>query len=210
MPPTETVPAIIPLSLLEAVRTLDAPPADGLEVSEHAPEVARRLGLNATVAAQIGRYVRAAEREAGVAPAEVVQVFRLVARRPDAELAFAHAGRHAARYAIRGMNGKPDDTERRAPRGLGRRLALRKATRAVRSVFAGELAAGAEAAQVRLRTPLSVEGAPDGSACAYYGAAFGELLRLTTGFEGTMLHEACRARGDQECRWRAVPGASYE
>jgi hypothetical protein len=79
----------------------------------------------------------------------------------------------------------------------------------VRAVIAGELG-GAESDEVRLAAPLSVEAAPDGSACGYYAAAFGELLRLTTGFEGTMAHEACRGRGDAECRWRAVPGDSYE
>jgi predicted hydrocarbon binding protein len=203
----KTVPAIIPLSILEAVRTLDAPAADGLEVSEHAPEVARRLGLNATVAAQIGRYSRAAERAGGVALAEVVQVFRLVARRPDAALVFADAGRRAARYVAR-RNGRGDD--RPAPTGLARRFALRRASRAVRGTFAGELDAAAEQPAVRVAAPLSVAAAPDGAACAYYASAFSELLRLTTGFEGTMIHEACRGRGDSECRWRAVPGDSYE
>lgn len=202
-----TIPAVIPLSLLEAVRTLDAPPADGLEVTEQPPEVARRLGLNATVVAQIGRYARAAEREDGVPLKEVVQVFRLVARRPDAELAFADAGRRAARHSAgRGGRRAVD-----APaRGLARRLALRRAGRVVRSVFAGELATAAELPEVRLADPISIEAAPDGAACPYYAAAFGELLRLTTGFEGTMVHDACRSRGDAECRWRAVPGDSYE
>lgn len=204
-----SVPAAVPLSLLEAVRSLDAPAADGLDLPEHSPEVARRLGLNATVTAQIGRYTRAAERGAGVATAEVVQIFRLVARRPDAALVFADAGRRAARRSVR-RNGKPERASR-APRGLGLRLALRRARRAAAEVFAGELAAQAEvAAEVRVREPLSIAAAPDGSACPWYSAAFAELLRLTTGFEGIMVHESCRGRGEAECRWRAVAGERYE
>lgn len=205
MPPA-SIPAIIPLSLLEAVRTLDAPVADGL--AEHPPEVARRLGMNATVSAQIGRYVRAAEKDGGVPTAEVVQVFRLVARRPDAELVFADAGRRAARYVAR-RNGGAGARERR-PTGLARRLALRKAARAARTSFAGELSVAEGLATVRVASPLSVAAAPDGAACRYYAAAFGELLRLTIGFEGAMAHEACRGRGDAECCWRAVPGDDYE
>jgi hypothetical protein len=201
-----TVPAVVPLSLLEAVRTLDAPVADGLEMPEQSPEVARRLGLNATVTAQIGRYTRAAERAGGVALAEAVQVFRLVARRPDAELVFADAGRRAARYVVRG-NGRGGG---RPPAGLARRFALRRASRAVRGTFAGELDTAPALAAVLVPSPLSIAAAPDGAACSYYASAFGELLRLTTGFEGAMIHETCRGRGDAECRWQAVPGDNYE
>ena len=57
--PKPTVPALIPLSLLEAMRNLDTPVEDGLE--ELAEEiVVRRLGLSPTVAAQIQRYRQAA------------------------------------------------------------------------------------------------------------------------------------------------------
>ena len=53
-----TVPALIPLSLLQALRNLDAPLDDGLE--ELASEmVAKRFGLSETVAAQIERYEEA-------------------------------------------------------------------------------------------------------------------------------------------------------
>ena len=56
-------PAIIPLSLLEALRNLDTPVEDGLE--ELAGEiVAKRLGLSGTVAAQIQRYQSAFQRGA--------------------------------------------------------------------------------------------------------------------------------------------------
>ena len=199
-----TVPAIVPLSLLEAVRTLDAPVADGLDLPQQSPEVARRLGLNATVAAQIGRYVRAAERADEVEQAEVVQVFRLVARRPDASLVFADAGRRAARHVARRNGGG------RTGGSLARRFALRRARRAVAATFAGVLEGAPGLPAVRVASPLSVAAAPDGAACSYYASAFGELLRLTTGFEGTMVHEACRGRGDSECRWRAVPGDVYE
>ena len=71
------VPAIIPLSLLEAIRNLDTPVEDGLE--ELAEEiVVRRLGLSPTVAAQIQRYRQAADRDVAIDLDEVVSVLRLV------------------------------------------------------------------------------------------------------------------------------------
>jgi len=53
--PKPTAAALIPLSLLEALRNLDTPVEDGMD--ELAEEIAvRRLGLSPTVAAQIQRY----------------------------------------------------------------------------------------------------------------------------------------------------------
>ena len=42
------------------------------------------------------------------------------------------------------------------------------------------------------------------------GAAYGELLRRLTGFEGAMLHERCRARGDEACVWQSAAAEIYE
>src|SRR6188768_4145102 len=97
-PVNSHVPAIVPLSLLEALRNVDAPVEDGLE--ELAGEVvSKRLGLSATVQAQIARYAWHADRGHAVALDEASSVFRLVGRRPDAPLVFADAGRRAARRA---------------------------------------------------------------------------------------------------------------
>ena len=102
MPTPAAVPALLPLSLLEAIRNLDTPVEDGLD--ELAEEiVVRRLGLSPTVAAQIQRYRAAAEKDATVDIDEVVSVLRLVGRRPDATLVFADAGRRASRYAARSL-----------------------------------------------------------------------------------------------------------
>ena len=70
----------MPLSLLEAIRNLDTPLEDGLH--DMAPEQdPRRLGLSATVAAQIRRYAEQVERDESVPRDEAVSVFRLVGRR---------------------------------------------------------------------------------------------------------------------------------
>jgi hypothetical protein len=61
-----------------------------------------------------------------------------------------------------------------------------------------------------MRDPLSILALPDGAACAFYGAAYGELLRGLTAFEGAMLHEHCCSRGDDACVWRTVAAEVYE
>src|SRR4051812_39212469 len=97
-PPMPPVPALIPLSLLEAVQNIDTPPDDGLGALTD--ELAsKRLGLSPTVAAQVARYRNQLTGE--VDEEEAIAVFRLVGRRPDAALVFADAGRRAARYAAR-------------------------------------------------------------------------------------------------------------
>ena len=57
----------------------------------------------------------------------------------------------------------------------------------------------------RVGDTLAVSATPDGAACGVYGAAFAELLRLLVGFEGAMLHTACRTGGAPQCEWRAAP-----
>jgi hypothetical protein len=209
VPTSSAVPALIPLSLLEAIRNLDTPVEDGLD--ELAEEiVVRRLGLSPTVAAQIQRYRQATERDSGVDPEEALSVLRLVGRRADAPLVFADAGRRAARYATRVHTRPTWMLSRVTVGGLPRRLAHRSAAHLARRAFGGELRTAPDGVQVVVSEPLSFRALPDGSACAFYGSAFGELLRRLTGFEGAMLHERCRASGHEACVWRSAAAEIYE
>ena len=209
MPTSSAVPAVIPLSLLEAIRNLDTPVEDGLD--ELAEEiVVRRLGLSPTVAAQIQRYKQAADRDGAVDLDEAISVLRLVGRRADAPLVFADAGRRAARYAAR-AHARPTWTlARMTAGGVTRRLAHRSAGHLARRSFGGELRPVPEGIEVRMAEPLSFRALPDGSACAFYGSAYGELLRRMTGFEGAMLHERCRGRGADACVWHTAAAEIYE
>ncbi|MFZ5624771.1 MAG: hypothetical protein ACOY71_10135 [Gemmatimonadota bacterium] len=201
--------ALVPLSLFEALKNIDTPVDDGL--NDVAPEiVAKRLGLSPTVAAQIDRF-RDAAREGGAAPVdEVVSIFRLVARRPDAALVFADAGRRAARYAARAGGFSVRAILTASPGGIRRRLGLRSARRVAAKFLAADLRSRHGLAEVKVPAPLSLEAAPDGKACAFYGAAFGELLRLMAGFEGVMVHAQCRGRGGAVCEWRAAKAEGYD
>jgi hypothetical protein len=207
--PKPSVPALIPLSLLEAIRNLDTPVEDGLD--ELAEEiVVRRLGLSPTVAAQIQRYKQAADRGGAVELDETVSVLRLVGRRGDANLVFADAGRRAARYAAKTRGRSSRTLVRVSPRGVARKLALRSAARLARAVFGGELKPRPQDVEVRMDAPLSIVALPTGEACVFYGSVYQELLRGLTGFEGALIHEGCRSRGDDACVWRTTLAEVYE
>jgi hypothetical protein len=207
--PKASVPALIPLSLLEAIRNLDTPVEDGLE--ELAEEiVVRRLGLSPTVAAQIQRYRQSAERGGAVEVDETVSVLRLIGRRVDSHLVFADAGRRAARYAAKNRSRSSRTLTKLSPRRLARRLALRSAARLARTIFEAELKARPQEVEVRMSSPLSIVALPTGEACSFYGSVYLELLRGLTGFEGALVHERCRSRGDDACVWRTAEAEVYE
>jgi hypothetical protein len=207
--PKPSVPALIPLSLLEAIRNLDTPVEDGLE--ELAEEiVVRRLGLSPTVAAQIQRYRQAADRGGAVDIEETISVLRLIGRRVDAALVFADAGRRAARYAARRRGRSSRTLAKVSPGRVARRLALRTAARLSRRVFGGELKPRGQDVEFRMQAPLSIDALPTGEACVFYGAVYQELLRGLTGFEGALIHEGCRARGEEACVWRTAVAEVYE
>jgi len=209
--PTSTgasAPAILPLSLLEALRNLDTPVEDGLD--ELAGEVvAKRFGLSATVAAQIRRYQDAHRRGVAVPREDAIAVFRLVGRRPDAPLVYADAGRRAARYAARDTWLPARALAGAAPGFLQRPIGGRVAAAAARRVFAAQLTVHGRSADAVIAEPLSLRAVEGGRACSFYGAALAELLRILAGFEGAMVHVRCRGRGDDSCRWQAAAAEGY-
>jgi hypothetical protein len=195
--------AILPLALFEAIRLLDLPTDDGLGEFHHEFE-AKRLGTNRAVAAQIARYTALARGGKRVDGEEVAALLRLVGRRSDAGLVYAEAGRRAGRMAAAEVSGLLRLVRRALPLGrerLGRALARRAAT----DVFAVHLAQEADAVVAGMDDTVAIRATPGGAACAFFGSGVAELLRAFTSFDGALLHESCRGRGDPACRWRAGP-----
>jgi hypothetical protein len=189
------------------MRNLDTPIDDGLAELAH-EMVSKRLGLSSTVALQIERYREAAEGDGSIPLDEAVSVFRLVSRRPDAQLVFADAGRRSARMAARSAGG--GTALRISPKPIRRRLGIRAARRVGRRVFWAEVTPLGPLAEVRLADSLATRAGAEGDGCYFYGAVFAELFRLLAGFEGAMLHDHCRARGDATCYWRAAAVEGYD
>jgi hypothetical protein len=207
--PSDSVHSLIPQSLLEAIRNLDTPLDDGL--NELAGEmISKRLGLSTTVAQQIERYRESALSNGTVPADEVIQIFRLIGRRPDAALVYADAGRRAARYAARASGLGTRLLLRVSPRPLRRKLGARAAARLARRLLGVELELGRQSPEVRLVESMATQAGFPGTGCYFYSAIFAELLRVSSGFEGAMVHEHCLGRGDAQCSWRAAEAGGYE
>jgi len=78
------------------------------------------------------------------------------------------------------------------------------ARRAARAVLGADLARERHVPVARVADPIAINATPDGAACGFYSSAFAELLRLLVGYEGAMLHTACRTTGAATCEWRAA------
>ncbi len=203
------VPAILPLSLLEAVQNIDTPPDDGLGALQ--PELAaKRLGLSPTVAAQIARYRAHVSSDDAVSDDEALAVFRLVGRRPDAALVYADAGRRAARYASRRVSAPARAFLAALPGRFGREAGLKSASRLAQRWLLANLQPGTDAARCEMEDSLARRGRDDGVGCQFYTAAIGELLRVVARLEWPVLHERCTSQGDRSCLWRAAPAEAYE
>ena len=196
-----TVDALLPLSLLEAVRDVDTP---GDLDSEFVDELRnKRLGLSDTVYLQIKRYADAVRKRQRTAQDESVALAKLIGRRPDAEAVFRAAGRYLARESYGTINPFMRRLMRLLPSVVARPLALRRA----RSI-AGRYANGTVrrvGGYVLLDVPRSVtlNTAPASIGCAYYEAMLRELLRLLIGGVGSVDHVRCAGRGEGTCEWRA-------
>ena len=197
---TTQISAIIPLAVLQAVRTLDQQGPE--RMAEYHDELTpKRLGMNPTVTAQIERYRQLAQRNGAVGVDEVVQLFRLVGRRNDAGLAFSQGGRLAAQHALRQTPTPLKIANKMALGSVKRRMGLKSATRLAATVFDCTMTVDEQDGVVAVAYHATTKATPDGSGCGFYGSALAEILRLTTEFDGALLHETCITRGDECCRW---------
>jgi predicted hydrocarbon binding protein len=196
------VDALLPLSFLEAVRTVDTPEGDF--ETEYVPELRnKRLGLSDTVYAQIRRYTDAVKRQQRIPFDEAVALARLLGRRPDAEAVFRSAGRYLAKEAYLTISGTRRKLLRAMPSLLARPLALRQARRIAQRYLNGSVSR--VGGSLLLEVPVSVtsDSAPRDAGCAYYEAALRELVRLLVGTSGAVEHVRCVNRGEGTCQWRA-------
>src|SRR5919202_3089499 len=207
MSPTDlpTVDALLPLSLLEAVRTVDTPSTpEGEYDAEFVAELRnKRLGLSDTVYAQIRRYTEAVKRRQRPQHEEAVALARLIGRRPDAEAVFRAAGRYLAQEAYETLSPTKRSIIRALPNVFARPLAFRQARRVAERFFEGKLRRMGNSLLLEVRHPVTLDTAPGAVGCAYYEAGLRELLRLLVGGMGAVEHTRCRSRGDGTCEWRA-------
>ncbi len=195
---------IIPLSVLEAVRSVDIPLSD--ELGELDDElVAKRLGMSRTVAREIARYSNLVRRRSRVEMEEVVGLLRLVGRRADAVRVFADAGQRAALYATTRLRIPARVVNRALPQVVSRRLGLVLARRALTRSLGAALSRDGDSVIVMVADSPSARATPEGTACGMYAAAVEAILESMTAIDWQVSHPDCRARGDELCRWHTAP-----
>lgn len=195
------VAAILPLSLLESVRTHDRPD-EVLEDENLTASLPRRFGLSDVIHSQIRRYEEARRKGRPVPARELVDLIRLVIRRPDAEEILDEAGRDLVARYLSGMAGRRARVARVLPGPLARAALARRAR-----LLARRIAAGAEAAilpspvRVRLRDSITADVDPGGVACGLYTSAFHALSERYLRAGAKAEHSRCETRGDDQCEW---------
>lgn len=200
-PPPVTVAPLLPLGLLESLRSHDRP-REILEDEDLTASLPRRFGLTGVVDSQIRRYQQAVRKGEPVPLEEVENLLRLVLKRPDAEAILREAGQRVARAHFRRVPSAAVAALRVLPAAAAL-ASLRRSTRSLlrRIVGAGTVHPIERPLDLRITAPLTAAVDESGTACVFYTAALEELLWLYTGRRQNMRHTRCAARGDEACEW---------
>ena len=197
-----TVDALLPLSLLEAVRNVDTP-NDQLD-AEYVDELRnKRLGLSDTIYAQIKRHNDAVKRGQRTGQDESVALAKLIGRRPDAEAVFRAAGRFMAQQSYRTISPVTRKMMRLLPSAVARPLAFRHAQKIVARCLNGNVRRVGSFLMIDVPRSITLGTAPGAVGCMYYEASLRELLVLLIGAIGAVEHVRCTGRGEGACEWRA-------
>jgi len=181
--------------LLEILKSQDVPP-EVLEDENPTVTMPRRLGLSDVVARQIRTYRRDIRKGVRLRDQEIEDLFRLVARRPDAEQVFLLLGRKLA--------GDEDRSwwRKRMPGRVRLALARRRVARRLKALFGRRVGGfGRGSFTVEGRSLLFFEVDSGGGACALVTGLCSSVLEQATGQGATVTHSLCQSREDALCRW---------
>lgn len=193
--------ADLPLAILESVRDHDRP-EELLEDEDLTVSLPRRLGLTGVVESQIYRYRIARRRGETIPFDDVVDLLRLVLRRPDSEPILREAGHEVARQHGRKPLSRVVAFGRFLPRALSSRIARRHVRRLIRRIGGGvRFRVTRNPFRVESVDPVTARADRLGVACVLYAAAIEEAVQQSTGKQPAVEHTACLARGDDRCVW---------
>src|SRR3954465_9923082 len=188
-----TVDALLPLSLLEAVRNVDTP-SDQFD-AEYVDELRnKRLGLSDTIYAQIKRHTEAARKGQRTGQDEAIALARLIGRRPDAEAVFRAAGRDMAKKDDRTISPVTRKMMRLLPSAMARPLAFRHARKIAGRYLNGNVRRVGTFLLLEVPRSVTLSAAPGSTGCTYYEATIRELLLLLIGSIGAVEHIRCTNR----------------
>ena len=198
-----TVNAIVPLSLLEAVRSVDIPEGEDVDVEYVQEHRNKRLGLSDTVIAQIRRYKDAMKQNQQIALHEASGIARLIGRRSDAEAIFIRAGSIVANRVYELISTTTRQIIHLLPGFLARPLAYRQVKKAGEKYFGASVRRVGASVVLGVKESVTHGTAPRAIGCLYYESALRELLKLLVNGGGMIDHVRCMEKGEDTCEWRA-------
>lgn len=197
----DTVHVLLPLSLLEAIRSVDTPEGDDLEYVQELRN--KRLGLSDTVHAQIRRYGDALRRSQPISTVEAKSLATLIGRRPDAENIFRSAGRAVARKMYERLPRATRKMTHILPAMLARPIAFRRMRAAFSKYLDASLRKSDGNLVLEIKSSATASSSPESEGCAYYGAALEEMLSLILPGVRAVEHVRCIKTAGGRCEWRA-------
>ena len=147
----------------------------------------------------VGRQIRSfredVRRGARLTDPEILDLFRLVIRRPDAEDIFFKVGQSL-------VGSKRPGWRRFLPRGIALAVARSRVRRSLKSLFGRRIGGlGRGAFSLEGRGLLFIEADPGGDACALVTGLCRTAIEQATGHKARVAHTLCQSRGDALCRW---------
>lgn len=194
------VAAVFGLTLLEVIRAQDLP-AEILKDEDPSVTMPRRLGLSDVVDRQIRQYREAVKKRRRMTDTEVMDLMRLVLRRPDSEEVFLRAGESLA-----GTDGQgPGRLARALPPGVSFGLARRRTRRRLRQLFGRRVGGFAQGPfALEGRSLIFYQSDPGGDACHFVTGLCRSIVTAAVGDDAQVVHAQCQSRGDAACRWTAT------
>ncbi|HEX6133752.1 MAG TPA: hypothetical protein VFZ24_07310 [Longimicrobiales bacterium] len=197
---TGKVTAAFPLALLESVRAHDRP-GEILEDEDVSISLPRRLGLTGVIETQIFRYEAAEKAGRSVRIDEVLNLVRLVMRRPDYEPILRETGQRMARFYYKRAPGLWTRILHRGPERLRLAAARRTTARALRHLQIGDRIDALAPFTLRIDNCTAARLDDGGAGCTIVTGLVEEQLLMSTGKPRRVRHTCCLARGDGRCEW---------
>ncbi len=188
------VSAQVALSLLEAIRAVDAP-VEVIEDEVFEATMPRKLGLSRVVHRQIEHYKQRVRKGNQLSATELEEFFSLVTKRPDSDRIFVEMGTRLADVEAR-IRG------RWLPRSARLVLVKRVLEKGMRRLF-GQQVGGFVSGPFTLEVAASplVQLDPGGDACGLITGLCQRALRRGVGGGLVVVQQLCETRGERCCRW---------
>jgi hypothetical protein len=194
-PGRRRVHAAVALAVLETLRSQDLPP-EILDDENLTLTLPRRLGLSDVIESQIRRYREEARRGRRIPEQEMLDLLRLVIRRPDSEDVFREVG-HALHRPVQRGPFRPV-----LPTRIILVLARRRVERRLRTLFGGRLVKGSGKGFVlEAADDFLIASDPGGDACHLVTGLATLTLRAYVGDGARVIHSSCVGARDAGCRW---------